>query len=61
MKKKLIMWQYTYDPNDINDAIKTEDEDWEGLTSADQIISITYDTNHACYVIFWTVEREIEC
>lgn len=53
---KLIMWQYTHNPNDINDAIKNRDEDWEGLTSADQIISITYDTNHGCYVVFWTVE-----
>ena len=54
---KLIMWQYTHDPNDINDAIKNKDEDWEGLTSADKIISITYDTNHGCYVVFWTIER----
>ena len=24
--KKYIMWQYVEDPNDINDAILTEDE-----------------------------------
>lgn len=56
----LIMWQYTHDPNDINDAIKTHDEDWEGLDDARKIISITYDTNHACYVVFWVVERKGE-
>lgn len=53
----LVNWQYCNDPNDINEAIKTKDEDWEGLTSADDIISITYDHNHGCYVVFWTMER----
>lgn len=52
----LVNWQYCNDPNDINEAIKTKDENWEGLTSADDIISITYDTNHGCYVIFWVME-----
>ena len=54
---KDIMWQYTCDPNDINDAMLKSDENWEGLESADQIISITYDMNHRCYVVFWTIER----
>lgn len=53
----LVNWQYCNDPNDINEAIKTKDKDWEGLTSANDIISITYDTNHGCYVIFWRMER----
>ena len=54
-----IMWQYCKDPNDINDAIANHDEDWEDLIDASQIISITYDTNHGCYVVFWkhTIER----
>lgn len=54
-----INWQYTNDPNDINDAIANHDKDWEGLTSASDIISITYDTNHGCYVVFWknVIER----
>lgn len=54
--KKFINWQYVRDLNDINTAIMTEDEDWEGLKSAEQIISITYDTNHGCYVVFWGCE-----
>lgn len=52
-----IMWQYCRDPNDINKAMDKHDENWEGLTSAEQIISITYDTNHGCYVVFWRRKR----
>lgn len=48
-----VNWQYCTDPNDIDDAICNRDEDWEGLTDASDIISITYDTNHGCYVVFW--------
>lgn len=54
--KKYIMWQYVKDLNDINNAILTEDENWDGLKSAEQIISITYDTNHGCYVVLWKYE-----
>ena len=54
--KKFIMWQYCKDLNDINNAILTDDEDWDGLRSAEQIINITYDTNHGCYVVFWIFE-----
>lgn len=53
----LIMWQYCRDPNDINTAIIEHNDNWEGLTSADQIISITWDTNHGCYVAFWRIDR----
>lgn len=49
----IINWNYCKNPNDINEVIKTHDENWEGLTSAEDIISITYDTNHGCYVVFW--------
>ncbi len=52
-EQKLINWQYFRDPNDVNDAIISHDENWEGLESAEQILSITYDTNHGCYVVFW--------
>lgn len=52
-KNQLVMWQYFYDPNDINNAILQQDPNWEGLESAEQIISITYDSNHGCYVVFW--------
>lgn len=55
--KKYIMWQYAKDLNDINNAIMTEDKDWEGLHSAEQIISITYDTNHGSYVVFWLFDE----
>lgn len=63
MTRDLINWQYCRDPNDINKAIINLDSDWEGLIDASQIISITYDTNFGCYVVFWTVndteEREL--
>ena len=54
----VINWQYTKDPNDINTAIRNNDRDWEGLTSADQIINITFDSNHGCYVVFWRMSEE---
>ena len=57
---KFVNWQYCHDLNDINEAIKNRDEDWESLTSADDIISITYDPNQGCYVVFWKMESEDE-
>lgn len=51
--KCLIGWQYCVDLNRINDAIMSEDESWNGLKSAKQIISISYDTHQGCYVVFW--------
>ena len=54
----VINWQYTRDPNDINTAIRNRDRDWEGLTSANQIINITFDSNHGCYVVFWRVKTK---
>lgn len=50
----MLMWQYTKDPNDINTAIWEKDSNWEGITS-ENIVSITFDTNHMCYVVFWRV------
>lgn len=55
-----LMWQYCKDPNDITRAVGEQDPDWEGLESLHQIISITYDTNHRCYVVFWIAYREGE-
>lgn len=49
----MINWQYCKNPNDINRAITDHDENWEGLKSAEQIISITWDSNQGCYVVFW--------
>ena len=55
---KVLIWQFCKDPNDINTAIEEQDENWYGLKSAEQIVSITYDTNHGCYVVFWIYERK---
>ena len=52
-----LMWQYCNNPDDINKAIKEQDENWEGLKSLHQIMNITYDTNHGCYVVFWIAQR----
>lgn len=48
-----VNWQYVKDPNEINSAI--EEKKWEGLNDASQIISVAYDHNHGCYVVFWRV------
>lgn len=48
-----INWQYCSDLNVVNNAIKLHDKDWEGLTDANDIISITFDTIHGCYVVIW--------
>ena len=56
--KVLINWQYCNDLNDINEAISTQDPDWEGLRSAKDIISITYNTDHGCYVVIWRLNPE---
>ena len=53
----LINWQYCKNLNDINTAILKNDDDWVGLTSANQIINITYNTNHMCYVVIWRYEK----
>lgn len=55
-----LMWQYCKDLNDIQKAIDGKDENWEGLESLHQIISITFDTNHNCYVVIWIAYREAE-
>ena len=51
--QKIVHFQYCKDPNKINDVIINGDSNWDGLKSAVQIISISYDTNHGCYVVFW--------
>ena len=55
---KTISWLYCKNLNEINDAIKdNQNENWFGIT-ADNIISITYDSNHGCYVVFWRCEND---
>jgi hypothetical protein len=53
---ELISWQYCKDPNEINRAIMSGDEDWYGIT-AENIISITWDGNHGCYAVFWRTDN----
>lgn len=51
-----INWNYCNNPNEINNAIRSHDEiSWDGLTE-DNIISITWDANQGCYVVFWRVD-----
>ncbi len=57
MTDELINWQCCNDLNDINTAMLLHDPDWEGLESAKQIISITYDSNHGFYMVFWRIKN----
>ena len=56
---RTVSWQYCKNLNDINEAIRTHDENWYGITT-ENIINITYDTNHGCYVVFWRCDDEVE-
>ena len=56
----VVMWQYCKDPNEINEAIVTQNENWDGLKSADQIISITWDPSSAMYLVFWRVRQWLD-
>lgn len=58
IKRTNINWNWCNDPNVINEAIKSRDENWEGLTSAEQIISISYDARHENYVVFWRIVKD---
>ena len=55
-KMRKIRWNYCKDPNDINYVIERavwdKSFEWEGIT-AENIISITWDENQGCYVVFW--------
>lgn len=57
-EESYLVWQYCKDLNDIQQAVDTKDPNWEGLEDLHQIISITYDTNHGCYVVFWIAYRD---
>lgn len=56
---RTVSWQYCKNLNDINEAIMTKDENWYGIT-AENIINITYDSNHGCYVVFWRCEDNLD-
>lgn len=55
---QLLGWAHCKNLNDINTAIINHDPNWEGLRDVSQIISITWDSNHGCYVVFWKIRRE---
>lgn len=55
----VVNWQYVKNLNEINEAIKNPNDNWDGLTSASDIISITYDTAHRCYVVFWKTQLDV--
>ena len=61
-EKRTIMCRHCNDLNDINTAILNNYRGWEGLHTAEDIISITYNSNRDYYVVSWinrdyTVER----
>ena len=56
MEKNIVSWAYCKNLNEVNNAILNGDENWEGLTDAKQVTSITYDSNHGCYVVCWVSE-----
>lgn len=59
------MSQYTYlvkgwtcaRLDDINRAIREQDPYWEGLTSAEQIISVQWVPQEQRYYVFWRVRE----
>ena len=51
-----IMWQYCQNLNDSNKAIAEWDPEWEGLISAKQIISVSFDQRHGAYLVVWKHE-----
>lgn len=59
-EQEYLSWQYCRDLNDIQKAVDTHDPEWQGLESLHQIISITFDPNHGCYVVFWICKEEMD-
>ena len=55
LSQMLLCWNYCKNLNDINTAIKENNENWPGL-AADNIVSITYDSTLARFVVIWKVE-----
>lgn len=56
--KVLINWQYCNNLNDVNEAILNQNPNLEGLKSANDIISITYDYNREKYLVVWRMSPE---
>lgn len=52
----MVHWQWIGNPDTINKVLYDPDAysyTFEGLKSADQIITITYDPRHEEYIVFW--------
>lgn len=58
MNKTKINWQYCTSLNEVNQAILYGDYDFDGLSDARQIISITYNENHQKYIVIWQEDVE---
>lgn len=53
----IVNMQLCKSPSEINKAIVSNNkEDWEGLYTAEQIISITYIPDKGCFIVFWREE-----
>lgn len=50
-----IDWDWVHTPDDVNELIN--DEEHPSLTSADQIISISYDIVRHAYLVTWRVRK----
>lgn len=50
-----IDWDWVHTPDDVNDLI--QDEEHPTLTSAEQIISISYDIVQHAYLVTWRVRK----
>ena len=48
-----IKWRYCWELEEINEAIKKQDPEWTGLTSARQIISVSFEPRHGAYLVVW--------
>lgn len=53
----LLQWNYCRNLEDINEAILERHTDWNGLTSAEQIVSITWVERLDCYCVVWKVRE----
>lgn len=53
-----IDWDWVHHPDDVNDLIK--DEEHPSLTSADQIISISWDAAQNAYLVTWRVRKWVD-
>jgi len=50
----IVNMQLCKSPSEINKAIASNNkEGWEGLYTAEQIISITYVPYKECFIVFW--------